>query len=276
MPPHSRRLALGCLTGLLLAGCLATLPGTPARWPEVSSFLLLALLAEFTAIRLSEGWVSLGYGVYLAAARILGPGWAAILLLTASGARLFYRKGSFLQEAWPGAAGLAVTAALGTGPFGLGGGVAAYLALRWLPSKTPWPLFNVPLALGLMLASSHWLALALMTLLFPLVARLVRLENRPAVERPGEDERVQQYRSALGRSLRDLDLVRRDLKDKLDEALVLEELTHALAGVRTVRQCMDVVVAVVSRCLAARSVVLFLQEEDGLVPAAYRSPQAEA
>ena len=66
--------------------------------------------------------------------------------------------------------------------------------------------------------------------------------------------------------------LRKELITRLDEYLVLEELSSSLAGTTQIKECAEVVVEKLSQMVGCQSLVVFRAEEDGCFPVAFLSP----
>ncbi|MBI3924161.1 MAG: hypothetical protein HY319_01345 [Armatimonadetes bacterium] len=278
----------------------------PEPFGPILPLALGALALELTSVRLPGfGFFSTGFAAYGAAALLLGVRPAALLALAGIGVRTLLQGGpsagtrarEFLADALPILAALGAAAALPE-PYGsraavmaalyvpLAGYVPAILAsdqpgpetAAW--RKTHGALWGLQVGVAclppLAAAAHGWAGLWLVGVALALSAagRMAVAWSRSdqkilsAARTAAAEEQVGQLREALTKT-------RTELQIKLEERLLLEELTRSFAQSPSLESTLDLAIGMIDRLLPADTVVFFLQREGRLVPVRYRSPQAE-
>lgn len=260
----------------------------PDAW---MALLALGALLELTAVRLpGAGFASLGVAAYTGAFLWCGWGPAVVLAgvtlalrtLARGGAKLWIRLYEFLGDSLVVLPSLALAGRGGPGPglvvycF-----LSVYLGARMDPAHredAAWARLVVVRAGAIGLAVAAWAlpgtqAVALIPALFSLHLALLYLSSRgPMTEEAELNLELSLHKEELARSRAELNQARRALSE---DQLLMAEMSKAIASTRDVSGALEQVLEVTARLVPARSLVIWLNQDDHLMAAAYRSPDGE-
>ncbi|MEW6279113.1 MAG: ATP-binding protein [Candidatus Eremiobacterota bacterium] len=305
----SRRLGFALLALGLSVFCLAAGEAPEARG-STAVLALLALVLELSAPRLAGfGFLSGAQAVYLAMGLLPGVGVtpAVVLAIATTALRALLQAqgrpaprllGEVLAGLIPSLAGLAcVVLAQRTGlppVVSAAGGILACLGAEWtVPppllegAETSWArrrrqslpaLVGVSFCgpgLALLMSHSTWTGLWLVPGL--LAMRRIVPAEAPAEGMEAEElrQRERSSRQALAEAHRKLSRTSLDLVHQTEGRVVLEELSYRLAASPNLEGALTVILDHVRSFVPCDSAVVFLAQEDRLVPAGWRTPHAE-
>ncbi|MGE0492202.1 MAG: sensor histidine kinase [Vulcanimicrobiota bacterium] len=300
---------LACAGGLL--GLASANPQPEPALLALLAVGCLALEAAAASLG-NLGFVSGAGACYLAAALSpqVGYGWALLLSLGALGLRTLLRGQG--QGSWRVMEGLvdlvpvtlACLVGLGLGwlwasppawavalivlevylpaALGLPGLLAAGLPLEERPywarcRRAVTPLVVASAFLGVAGAKlsglGPWQVLWIAPVAVALATQVARsLDEVELADRQTLAAELESVRRGKAREQAQGDRLRRELQSKVDEYLVVEELSLELAGSHTVDECLAVVLEKLAHTVDCQSLAIFVPEDEQLVPLRFRSP----
>ena len=288
-------LLLLCTGVSLLAG----LPSLPLGQAVV--FLVLALVFELASPRLPEwGYQSCGVGVYLAIAYNFSPGWGvatilALNLLLLRGNIRGYRKGhfgnEFLSDALPTAILMACASLLKDAEMGEIFAVLIYLLSSYLlpsmlrPGEEKHRLAvrqrMLPLVFGLLCAGllaptdmkSGLLSLVLYSSL------VLACREIAGVQAVSKRELALTHFGAVSEAQekleKELETVSRRARSGQEGQRLLAKIQSLPASTDSLENGLNSLLKEIAQVYEARSLVIFLATEEGLLPFAFHSPQGK-
>ncbi|MEW6284558.1 MAG: GAF domain-containing protein, partial [Candidatus Eremiobacterota bacterium] len=131
-------------------------------------------------------------------------------------------------------------------------------------------------ALALLMRQNAWNGLWFLPLL-GVLARLARLEAQQAehVSRERMRSRLDRVSGELQATRDSLVGVREELHHKIDAYVLLDDLSQSVANSASTARTLDLILNSAWRLVQCQTVVLFLEEDGALVPAAFHSPLEE-
>ncbi|MCA9794572.1 MAG: GAF domain-containing protein [Candidatus Eremiobacteraeota bacterium] len=305
------RLGFFTFLSFALAALCFYLSPRPGGGVDLIVLVALALTLEFTAVRTPcFGFLSSAFAAYLATGLTQGAAAAAALVLVGVGGRALGRggpgAGAILRESvadiFPALAALGMVALMASNSLdvwaGLGGGLIYLGATRVVPTLlafedeefdlkelAAYGPVRLELSLGAVVtgvALALFLGRGLVEFLWTLPlfsvfhfvaaqALQVRETRRMAVierEQKQDKRKLEQVKARLEEN-------QDALAHKVEERVLMEELSHLFARSLEVQSVLNTTVEMVRRTLGCQTVAIFLDHGQGPIPVCYHSPHGD-